>query len=288
MREPSHGAASDDEEGAGTHPYATIWNLLTVRAPDLPLFYKMVPTKEFEKEQEEFKAKQKKLEADRKNFDDEVRAETMGFTVTVKDLSAAQPWTMQEAADMVGNYAYVKQGDVYGKDGRLLTRLNKGMARKHGWLVYARALNDVAPAKGDLYGVPKDAMIGVLLITSMPKDWEGIKPIGINTVRTRMADVNAVATHHLKRNKGVAKEMWKAFESAIMQDDKLNAPQPDGKAAMPFKINVNEKNCLNNDAARGFYIKCGFTIPAPEGTKTPEELNGHIMYDEGKFVPLLP
>lgn len=289
MADASRGAPSDDEEmpDKNSDEYATLWGLLTVRAPapreraseDAKMdgtLLTVLSTKKFDEAQ-------KNLATARKNFDDEMRAETMGFTVTVKDLSVTKSWTMQEAENMVSNYAYVKQGGVDGKDGGLLARLKEGMMRKHGWLVYARALNDLAPAESDLYGVPKDAMIGVLLITSTLKDWEGIKPLGINTVRTRMADVNAMATHHLKRKQGVAKEMWKAFESAIMQDDKLNA-QPDGKAAMPFKITVNAKNCLNNDDAKSFYTKCGFTIPAPEGNKPPEELNGHIMYDKGEFV----
>ena len=290
MADASHGAPSDDEEmpDKNSDQYASLWGLLTVRAPaprkrasedakmDGALFA-VISTRKFDEEQ-------KNLATARKNFDDEMRAETMGFTVTVKDLSATQSWTRQEAEHMVEKYGHVQQGSVGGEDVGLLTRLNEGMTRKHGWLVYARALNDVAPAEGDLYGVPKDAMIGVLLITSTLKDWEGNKPLGINTVRTRMADVNAMATHHLKRKQGVAKEMWKAFESAIMQDDKLNAQQPDGKAAMPFKITVNAKNCLNNDDAKSFYTKCGFTIPAPEGNKPPEELNGYIMYDKGEFV----
>ena len=289
MADASHGAPSDDEEmpDKNSDEYASLWGLLTVRAPaprkrasedakvDGTLFT-VISTRKFDEDQ-------KNLDTARKNFDDEVRVETMGFTVTVKDLSATQPWTMQEAAHMVGNYAYVKQGGVDGKDGGLLTRLNEGMTRKHGWLVYARALNDLAPAEGDLYGVPKDAMIGVLLITSTDREWNGMTLTG---GKVRIANVNAMATHHLKRKQGVAKEMWKAFESAIIQDDKLNAQQPDGKAAMPFKIAVSAKNCLNNDDARRFYTKCGFTIPTPDkkGTKTPEELNGYIMYDKGEFV----
>ena len=290
MADTSRGAESDDDEMADktSDPFTSLWDLLTVPAPRprkrAPEDAEIDGTVLTVLSTEKFDQDKKNLDTDRKNFNNEMRVQTMGFTVTVKELTATQSWTRQEAEHMVEKYGHVQQGSVGGEDVGLLTRLNEGMTRKHGWLVYARALNDLAPAEGDLYGVPKDAMIGVLLITSTLKDWEGNKPLGINTVRTRMADVNAMATHHLKRKQGVAKEMWKAFESAIMQDDKLNAQQPDGKAAMPFKITVNAKNCLNNDDAKSFYTKCGFTIPAPEGNKPPEELNGYIMYDKGEFV----
>ena len=291
MAHTSRGADSDEEEEYHTIPddSATLIGLLSARAPrprkraseDAEINGTLLTVLSTEK----FDQDRKNLDTDRTNFNNEMRVQTMGFTVTVKELSATQSWTRQEAEYMVEKYGHVQQGKVGGEDGGLLTRLKNGMKNSHGWLVYARALNDLAPAEGDTYGVPKDAMIGVLLITSTQKGWEGKQPLGDGAVKTRMADVNAMATHHLKRKQGVAKEMWKAFESAIIQDDELNA-QPGGPAVMPFKITVNANNCLNNPDAKSFYTKCGFNIPPPEGKgkKTPDELNGYIMYDKGEFV----
>jgi len=290
MADTSRGAESDDDEMADktSDPFTSLWDLLTVPAPrprkrapeDAEVdgtVLTVLSTEKFDQDQKKFNIDKKNLDTDRKNFDNEMRVQKMGFTVTVSELSAlsaTRPWNIQEARDMVQKYAHVQYGSKDGEDGGLLYKFEEGMKNSHGWLVYARALNDLAPAEGDPYGVPKDSIIGVLLITS-PKRGTQMR----DGHSTKVATVNVIATHHLKRQQGVGKEMWNAFENMVKIDPIV------GKGR--FQIDVEAKSCLNSDATNIFYIQCGFTVPGKGANR--QQLNGHITYNDGVALkPLTP
>lgn len=165
----------------------------------------------------------------------------MGFSIT------CLPFEDVEGAhlNMEANYLLEKHVSVdeCGSTKQMMTQLDTGMKNPHGWVVYARNVNDKAVSRG----VPRDAMVGVMVVSASENSWAR----GAGS-RGASCSINVLGVHDAFRKRGVAHELWLELLNAI----KSNPVTSSGK----FQLNVWGAKCLNSPNAKRFYLQRGFAV----------------------------
>ena len=182
----------------------------------------------------------------------EASATFMTRAYSLQELEAC-PWRKEEALNLMNNNVSVDYGKG-GPDAQLSKSFKTGLELPHGWLITARATADyelsvwVDRADGgrrlQTVKVPKDEMVGVLLVAANKKDWKG------NARDGQSADVVALAVHQHFQGNYVPNDLWKELLIAVREDDDTKT----GK----FTLNVQGGPCLNNERSRKLYREWGF------------------------------
>ena len=169
------------------------------------------------------------------------RTLAMGFSVTCLPLDEVEGVHLNmEANHMLETNVSV---DDCGPSKQMMTQLDEGMNQPHGWILYARNVNDKAASNG----VSKDAMVGVMVVSATASNWDRPSSRG-----GASCTIWVLGVHDRFRRRGVAPEMWTELLQAIKKDSVT------GRG--PFELTVQGAKCLNSSEARRFYDKRGFAV----------------------------